>query len=146
VYAVDVGYGQIAWSLRQDPRVVVIERTNIRTIDPEKVPEPVDLITIDVSFISLKLVVPAVLRFLKPGGRLLPLVKPQFEVGKGEVGKGWRRARPGPARAGSRGPGAVFQRSRPHLRLRHPLPRHRPKRQPRVFHTVKNLKAGEARF
>jgi 23S rRNA (cytidine1920-2'-O)/16S rRNA (cytidine1409-2'-O)-methyltransferase len=88
VYAVDVGYGQIAWSLRQDPRVVVIERTNIRTIDPEKMPEPVDLITIDVSFISLKLVVLAVLRFLKPGGRLLPLVKPQFEVGKGEVGKG----------------------------------------------------------
>lgn len=88
VVAVDVGYGQIAWSLRQDPRVVVIERTNIRAIDPEKVPEPVDLITIDVSFISLKLVVPAVLRFLKPGGRLLPLVKPQFEVGKGEVGKG----------------------------------------------------------
>lgn len=88
VYAVDVGYGQMAWSLRQDPRVVVVERTNIRTIEPEKVPEPVDLITIDASFISLKLVVPAVLRFLKPGGRLLPLVKPQFEVGKGEVGKG----------------------------------------------------------
>ncbi|MFO7708976.1 MAG: TlyA family RNA methyltransferase [Desulfobacterales bacterium] len=88
VVAVDVGYGQMAWNLRQDPRVVVIERTNIRAIDPEKVPEPFDLITIDVSFISLKLVVPAVLRFLKPGGRLLPLVKPQFEVGKGEVGKG----------------------------------------------------------
>lgn len=88
VYAVDVGYGQMAWSLRQDPRVIVIERTNIRTIEPEKVPEPVDLITIDASFISLKLVVPAVLSFLKPGGRLLPLIKPQFEVGKGEVGKG----------------------------------------------------------
>jgi 23S rRNA (cytidine1920-2'-O)/16S rRNA (cytidine1409-2'-O)-methyltransferase len=88
IYAVDVGYGQMAWRLRQDPRVVVVERTNIRTIEPEKVPELVDLITIDASFISLKLVVPAVLRFLKPGGRLLPLVKPQFEVGKGEVGKG----------------------------------------------------------
>ncbi len=88
VYAVDVGYGQIAWSLRQDPRVVVIERTNIRTLDPEKVPEPVDLVTIDASFISLRIVVPAVLRFLTPGGRLLALVKPQFEVGKGEVGKG----------------------------------------------------------
>ncbi len=88
VYAVDVGYGQLAWKLRQDPRVVVIERTNIRRIDPARVPEPVDLITIDVAFISLKLVVPAVLSFRKPGARILPLVKPQFEVGKGEVGKG----------------------------------------------------------
>lgn len=88
VYAVDVGYGQLAWKLRQDPRVILIERTNIRRLDPARVPEAVDLITIDVAFISLKLVVPAVLRFRKPGALILPLVKPQFEVGRGEVGKG----------------------------------------------------------
>jgi len=88
VYAVDVGYGQIAWRLRQDPRVTVIERTNIRYMPVERIPESMDLITIDVSFISLKNVVPAVLKFLAPDGRLLPLIKPQFEVGKGQVGKG----------------------------------------------------------
>jgi 23S rRNA (cytidine1920-2'-O)/16S rRNA (cytidine1409-2'-O)-methyltransferase len=88
VYAVDVGYGQIAWRLRQDPRVTVIERTNIRYMPAERIPEPMHLITIDVSFISLKIVVPAVLKFLAPDGRLLPLIKPQFEVGKGQVGKG----------------------------------------------------------
>jgi 23S rRNA (cytidine1920-2'-O)/16S rRNA (cytidine1409-2'-O)-methyltransferase len=88
VYAVDVGYGQMAWKLRQDPRVIVIERTNIRYLPPDAVPEPVDLVTIDVSFISLKIVVPAVLRCLKPEGMILPLIKPQFEVGKGLVGKG----------------------------------------------------------
>jgi len=88
VYAVDVGYGQIAWRLRQDPRVVVIERTNIRYLPAGRIPERIDLVAIDVSFISLKIVVPAVLKFLKPQGRLLPLIKPQFEVGKGQVGKG----------------------------------------------------------
>jgi 23S rRNA (cytidine1920-2'-O)/16S rRNA (cytidine1409-2'-O)-methyltransferase len=88
VYAVDVGYGQLAWRLRRDPRVVAIERTNIRYLSAERIPEGIDLITIDVSFISLKIVVPAVLKFLKPQGRLLPLIKPQFEVGKGQVGKG----------------------------------------------------------
>jgi 23S rRNA (cytidine1920-2'-O)/16S rRNA (cytidine1409-2'-O)-methyltransferase len=88
VYAVDVGYGQLAWSLRQDPRVVVIERTNIRHMPSERILEAVDLVVIDASFISLKIVVPAVIRFLRPGGHLLPLIKPQFEVGKGQVGKG----------------------------------------------------------
>jgi 23S rRNA (cytidine1920-2'-O)/16S rRNA (cytidine1409-2'-O)-methyltransferase len=88
VYAVDVGYGQIAWRLRQDPRMVLIERTNIRYMPADRIPEEIDLITIDVSFISLKIVVPAVLKFLKPQGRLLPLIKPQFEVGRGQVGKG----------------------------------------------------------
>lgn len=88
VYAVDVGYGQLAWKLRQDPRVVVIERTNIRHMPPETIPEPVDLITIDVSFISLKIVVPAVLAFMAGGARILALIKPQFEVGKAQVGKG----------------------------------------------------------
>jgi 23S rRNA (cytidine1920-2'-O)/16S rRNA (cytidine1409-2'-O)-methyltransferase len=88
IYAVDVGYGQLAWSLRQDPRVVVIERTNIRHMPSEKIPEPIDLIVIDASFISLKIIVPAVIRFLRPGGHILPLIKPQFEVGRGQVGKG----------------------------------------------------------
>jgi 23S rRNA (cytidine1920-2'-O)/16S rRNA (cytidine1409-2'-O)-methyltransferase len=88
VYAIDVGYGQLAWKLRQDPRVIVIERTNIRHLNPDKISDPIDVITIDTSFISLKLVVPAALRFLKKGGKLITLVKPQFEVGKGKVGKG----------------------------------------------------------
>jgi len=88
VYAVDVGYGQLAWKLRQDSRVIVIERTNIRYMPPETLPESVDLVTIDASFISLKIVIPAVLKFLKSDARILALIKPQFEVGKGKVGKG----------------------------------------------------------
>jgi len=88
VYAVDVGYGQLAWKLRQNPRVVVIERTNIRHMPAEAIVEPIDLATIDVSFISLKIVVPAIVAFLKNGARILALIKPQFEVGKGQVGKG----------------------------------------------------------
>ena len=88
VYAVDVGYGQLAWKLRQDPRVVVIERTNIRHMPLDVIPEPVDLATIDVSFISLKIVVPAARAFLKTGAQILALIKPQFEVGKDQVGKG----------------------------------------------------------
>ena len=88
VYAIDVGYGQLAWSLRQDPRVRVIERTNIRTLPAGRIPEPVDLATIDVSFISLSKVLPKVSELVKPGGMIVALVKPQFEVGKGEVGKG----------------------------------------------------------
>jgi 23S rRNA (cytidine1920-2'-O)/16S rRNA (cytidine1409-2'-O)-methyltransferase len=88
VYAVDVGYGQLAWEIRQDQRVIVIERTNVRHMPDHAIPETVDLITIDVSFISLKIVVPAVIRFLKPDASILALIKPQFEVGKGQVGKG----------------------------------------------------------
>jgi len=88
VYAVDVGYGQMAWKIRQDPRVVVIERMNIRGMDPTLVPETVDIAVIDVSFISLEKVVPIVLQFLKPGASIAALIKPQFEVGKGQVGKG----------------------------------------------------------
>jgi len=88
VYAVDVGYGQLAWKLRQDPRVVAIDRTNIRHMPFEMIPEAVDIATIDVSFISLKIVVPAVMAFLKEKGFVLALIKPQFEVGKGQVGKG----------------------------------------------------------
>ncbi|PQP35107.1 TlyA family rRNA (cytidine-2'-O)-methyltransferase [Desulfobacteraceae bacterium SEEP-SAG9] len=88
VFAVDVGYGQLAWKLRQDSRVQVIERTNIRHMPAEALPCPIDLITIDVSFISLKIVVPAIMKFLKKEARILALIKPQFEVGKGMVGKG----------------------------------------------------------
>jgi 23S rRNA (cytidine1920-2'-O)/16S rRNA (cytidine1409-2'-O)-methyltransferase len=88
VYAVDVGYGQLAWSLRRDARVRVIERTNIRTLASGRIPESADLATIDVSFISLTKVLPKVGELLKPGGVIVALVKPQFEVGKGEVGKG----------------------------------------------------------
>lgn len=86
VYAVDVGYGQLAWSLRQDPRVVSIERVNIRHL--EALPELVELATIDVSFIGLGLVLPRVAALLVPSGQILALIKPQFEVGKGQVGKG----------------------------------------------------------
>lgn len=88
VYAVDVGYGQLAWKLRQDQRVVVIERVNIRHIDPALVPEPIDIASIDVSFISLEKVVPSILKFLKPQAEIIALIKPQFEVGKEQVGKG----------------------------------------------------------
>jgi 23S rRNA (cytidine1920-2'-O)/16S rRNA (cytidine1409-2'-O)-methyltransferase len=88
VYAVDVGYGQLAWQLRQDPRVHVFERTNIRRMPPELLPERVALATIDVSFISLKLVVPAVMKCLRPEADILALIKPQFEVGRNQVGKG----------------------------------------------------------
>jgi 23S rRNA (cytidine1920-2'-O)/16S rRNA (cytidine1409-2'-O)-methyltransferase len=88
VYAVDVGYGQLAWKLRQDKRVVAIERTNIRHMSKSAIDESVDLVTIDASFISLKIVVPAVLKFMKPNAKILALIKPQFEVGKGRVGKG----------------------------------------------------------
>jgi 23S rRNA (cytidine1920-2'-O)/16S rRNA (cytidine1409-2'-O)-methyltransferase len=88
VYAVDVGYGQMAWKLRQDPRVVVIERTNIRTIEPSLIPGPVDIVVIDASFISLEKVIPSIMQFLGQGSELIALIKPQFEVGKGQVGKG----------------------------------------------------------
>ena len=88
VYAVDVGYGQLAWKLRQNPRVVVIERMNIRHMQPETLPQLVDLVTIDVSFISLKIVVPEILKFMKKSAGILALVKPQFEVGKRNIGKG----------------------------------------------------------
>ena len=88
VYAVDVGYGQLAWRLRQDPRVVVVERCNARYLDRSHVPEPVDLVAIDVSFISLTMILPAVRACLAPGGQVAALLKPQFEVGKGKVGRG----------------------------------------------------------
>jgi 23S rRNA (cytidine1920-2'-O)/16S rRNA (cytidine1409-2'-O)-methyltransferase len=88
VYAVDVGYGQMAWKLRQDPRVVVIERTNIRELSSTLVPERIDIAVIDVSFISLEKVIPPLLKFLNKGSELVALIKPQFEAGKGQVGKG----------------------------------------------------------
>jgi 23S rRNA (cytidine1920-2'-O)/16S rRNA (cytidine1409-2'-O)-methyltransferase len=88
VFAVDVGYGQMAWKLRQDPRVVVIERVNVRDIAQSLIPEPIDIVVIDVSFISLEKVIPPVLKFLKPGSEIIGLIKPQFEVGREQVGKG----------------------------------------------------------
>jgi len=103
VYCIDVGYGQLAWSLRKDPRVVLLERTNIRYLDDvvtgqesrdrsqefeDLIKRTIDMATVDVSFISLTKVIPTVLKFLKEEGEILALVKPQFEVGKGEVGKG----------------------------------------------------------
>jgi 23S rRNA (cytidine1920-2'-O)/16S rRNA (cytidine1409-2'-O)-methyltransferase len=88
VYCIDVGYGQLAWSLRNDPRVVLIERTNIRHLERERIHDTIDIATIDVSFISLKNVLPKVMEFIRPEGAILALVKPQFEVGRGEVGKG----------------------------------------------------------
>jgi 23S rRNA (cytidine1920-2'-O)/16S rRNA (cytidine1409-2'-O)-methyltransferase len=88
VYAVDVGYGQLAWKLRQDPRVITIERVNIRDIASSLVPESIDIAVIDVSFISLEKVVPSILKFFKPGSELVALIKPQFEVGREQVGKG----------------------------------------------------------
>jgi 23S rRNA (cytidine1920-2'-O)/16S rRNA (cytidine1409-2'-O)-methyltransferase len=88
VYAIDVGYGQLDWRLRRDPRVVVLERQNIRELSPAAIPETVGLAVVDVSFISLALVLPTVSRLLSPASDLVALVKPQFEVGKGRVGKG----------------------------------------------------------
>jgi len=88
VYAVDVGHGQLAWKLRNDSRVVVLERTNARHLTRAEVPEPVELIVCDASFIGLETLLPASLALAAPGARLIALVKPQFEVGKGQVGKG----------------------------------------------------------
>jgi 23S rRNA (cytidine1920-2'-O)/16S rRNA (cytidine1409-2'-O)-methyltransferase len=88
VYAVDVGYGQLDARLRSDPRVIAMERQNARHLAPDALPERVDLVTIDVSFISVVKVVPALLPLVASGGRLLPLVKPQFEAGRAAVGKG----------------------------------------------------------
>jgi 23S rRNA (cytidine1920-2'-O)/16S rRNA (cytidine1409-2'-O)-methyltransferase len=87
VFAIDVGYGQLDWKIRSDPRVVVMERTNVRYVTPEDLGEPLDLSVVDVSFISLKIVLPVIKTFLKPTGQVLCLIKPQFEAGKDKVGK-----------------------------------------------------------
>ena len=87
VYAVDVGYGQLAWSLRNDPRVVCMERTNVRYLTHEQIPEDADICVSDVSFISLRLVLPAMYKVLKQDGQVVCLIKPQFEAGKEKVGK-----------------------------------------------------------
>ncbi|WP_040767892.1 TlyA family RNA methyltransferase [Tsukamurella sp. 1534] len=88
VYAVDVGYGELVWRLRDDPRVTVMDRTNVRTLEPAMLDGPVDLVVGDLSFISLALVLPAIARCTAVGGDVVPMVKPQFEVGKGNVGSG----------------------------------------------------------
>ena len=88
VFAIDVGYGQLDWKIRSDPRVVVMERTNVRYVTPEQLGEPLDLSVVDVSFISLKIVLPVIKTFLKQNsGQVLCLIKPQFEAGKEKVGK-----------------------------------------------------------
>ena len=87
VFAIDVGYGQLDWKIRSDPRVVVMERTNIRFVTPEDLGEPLDLSVVDVSFISLKIVLPAIKQLLKSDGQVLCLIKPQFEAGREKVGK-----------------------------------------------------------
>ncbi len=88
VYAVDVGHGQLAWKIRKDERVVVMERTNARHLDAEQIPEAIDLIVCDASFIGLETVLPAAMALASPGALMVALIKPQFEVGKGRVGKG----------------------------------------------------------
>jgi 23S rRNA (cytidine1920-2'-O)/16S rRNA (cytidine1409-2'-O)-methyltransferase len=91
VYAVDVGQGQLAWKLRQDPRVVVMEKTNARELTPAKFPQPfspADLVVADCSFISLRKIIPAAVALLRPSGRIVALIKPQFEAGKLEVDRG----------------------------------------------------------
>lgn len=87
VFAIDVGYGQLDWKIRSDPRVVVMERTNVRYVTPEQLGEPLDLSVVDVSFISLKIVLPVIKTFLKSDGQVLCLIKPQFEAGRDKVGK-----------------------------------------------------------
>jgi len=88
VFAVDVGQGQLAWKLRTDPRVVVLEKTNARYLKPEQFPSPADLVVVDCSFISLKKILPPAVPLLKPEGRIVALIKPQFEAGKAEADKG----------------------------------------------------------
>jgi 23S rRNA (cytidine1920-2'-O)/16S rRNA (cytidine1409-2'-O)-methyltransferase len=88
VYCIDVGHGQLDWKIASDPRVVVVDRTNIRLMPPERIPEPCALAVVDVSFISLRLVLPALPALLHPGSPVIVLVKPQFEVGRAKVGKG----------------------------------------------------------
>jgi 23S rRNA (cytidine1920-2'-O)/16S rRNA (cytidine1409-2'-O)-methyltransferase len=88
VYAVDVGHGQLDWKLRNDPRVIVLEKVNARSLSLEHIPEPVDLCVIDVSFISLTLILPNAFDLITPTGVILPLIKPQFELQRSEVGKG----------------------------------------------------------
>ena len=90
VYAVDVGYGQLAWKLRQDPRVINLERTNIRYLEPVNLADPIQLVVVDASFISLRLILPKLYELMTAGSQLLALVKPQFEAGRKEVGKGGR--------------------------------------------------------
>jgi 23S rRNA (cytidine1920-2'-O)/16S rRNA (cytidine1409-2'-O)-methyltransferase len=91
VYAVDVGHGQLAWKLRHDPRVVVMERINARRLSPDRMPEgfvPADMVTVDCSFISLRLLLPSAANLVRAGGHLVALIKPQFEAGKSEVDRG----------------------------------------------------------
>ncbi len=144
VYAVDVGYGQLDHKLRYDPRVEVMERVNARHLQPGDIPEPCGLITLDVSFISLLKVVPALLPFLAPGGLLLPMIKPQFEAGRGAVGKGGilrdEEMRRTVVNADRRGPGGARAGAAGGARLGGP--RHR--RQPRGLRAAAQARAAPA--
>jgi 23S rRNA (cytidine1920-2'-O)/16S rRNA (cytidine1409-2'-O)-methyltransferase len=88
IYAVDVGHGQLAWKIRNDPRVIVLEKVNARSLSREQIPEMVDLVVIDVSFISLTLILPSAFDLITPDGVVLALIKPQFELGREDVGRG----------------------------------------------------------
>ncbi|MEY2493472.1 MAG: rRNA (cytidine1920-2-O)/16S rRNA (cytidine1409-2-O)-methyltransferase [Verrucomicrobiota bacterium] len=88
VYAIDVGYGQLAWKIRTDPRVIVLEKTNARNLSSAMISQPVDLCVIDVSFISLTLILPNAFQLITPNGIVLALIKPQFELGRSDVGRG----------------------------------------------------------
>ena len=133
VYAVDVGHGQLDWRLRNDPRVVVLERLNARHLSRAHVAEPVDLVVCDVSFISLELVLPAALALAAPGAFLVALIKPQFEVGKGQVGKGGVVRDPALHQAVCARISALARRAAGLARAgRHRKPDHRPQGQSRV--------------
>jgi 23S rRNA (cytidine1920-2'-O)/16S rRNA (cytidine1409-2'-O)-methyltransferase len=118
VFAVDVGQGQLAWKLRQDPRVVVMEKTNARQLTPADFPAPADLVVIDCSFISLTRILPVTIALLRPSGRMVALIKPQFEAGKAEADKG-RGVITDPAiHARVLSEVEAFARAQPHLQWR----------------------------
>ena len=137
VYAVDVGYGQLDWKLRQDPRVVVIERTNIRHMPPETIEGKVDVVVADTSFISLKIVLVAAEKFMKKGALVLALIKPQFEAGKQHVGKGGVVRDEAVRKQVVDDISAFFYQTRVYCRGGGPLPCSRPQRKQGIHNSFK---------